>query len=61
MQIWFRIMDPLASAYQQLDADKGERIDPSVMEVAKTETRKFLIEIALSTFLPIALAILKVI
>jgi hypothetical protein len=36
-------MDPLVDAYQQLDADKGERIDPQVMEVAKTETRKFLV------------------
>lgn len=54
-------MDPLVEAYQKLDSDKEERIDFSTMEVAKIETRKFLIEIALSTLLPIVLTLVKVI
>ena len=27
-KVWFRIMDPLSEAYQKLDAEKGERIQP---------------------------------
>ena len=41
-------MDPLADAYGQLDADKGEQVDPVIMEKAITDTRKFLIELSLS-------------
>ena len=41
-------MDPLADAYRKLNADKGEEIAPEVMAKAVTETRKFLIELALS-------------
>lgn len=35
-KFWFRIMDPLADAYQCLDASKGEKINPKVMETALT-------------------------
>jgi hypothetical protein len=29
-------MDPLADAYSRIDANKGERIDPAVLETAIT-------------------------
>ena len=54
-------MDPLVDAYQSLDLEKKERILPSVKETAVIETRKFLVEIALSAILLFSLSIFKVI
>lgn len=54
-------MDPLVEAYQKLDISKHERVDQQAMEIAKTETRKFLIEIALSAFLLFVLSTINII
>ena len=53
-------MDPLVEAYSRLDAEKGERIDPVVMETAITHTRRFLVEVGLSSMTLLALSLLQV-
>lgn len=44
-------MDPLAEAYGRLNLSENRKIDPEVIEKAITQTRKFLIDIALASIL----------
>lgn len=51
MQVWFKIMDPLADAYGRLTPEDKGQIDPEVREKAIKETRVFLIEITLASII----------
>ena len=44
-------MDPLAEAYGKLTLNENGKIDPEVIEKSVTQTRKFLIDIALASIL----------
>jgi len=52
-------MDPLVEAYAKLDSSKGEVVEAAIMEKSVVETRKFLIEIGLSSLLLLGLSTLS--